>query len=55
MRNQPVVVAGEPSPAKELWLYSEGKNEPYLHLLDGNCECFFCESQIRRIIYPVAA
>lgn len=54
MENNVIFSATEKKPVKELWLI-EGTCEPYLHMLDGNCNCRYCESKIRYIIYPVAA
>jgi hypothetical protein len=46
--------ATETRPSNGLWLV-EGASKPYLHMLDKNCNCRYCESKIRYIIYPVAA
>ena len=52
---QAVLRAERPSPVKSLWLHEEGTAEPYMHIIDGECDCKACEGKIRRIIFPCAA
>ncbi|MGE0407384.1 MAG: hypothetical protein AB7O65_13895 [Candidatus Korobacteraceae bacterium] len=35
-----------------LWLATDEATEPYLHQLDGDCDCKSCESRKSRIILP---
>ena len=35
-----------------LWLVTEETAEPYLHQLDGECDCKSCESKKSRIVLP---
>jgi hypothetical protein len=51
MEKQNVTPGAErPLPVKAIWIDSDGTPEPYLHYLDGDCDCPSCESKIRRII-----
>ncbi len=55
MENSLVVNAGASAPVKVIWLHPDGEPKPYLHTVDGDCDCKSCESKIRRIILPYAA
>jgi hypothetical protein len=56
MANTDAVIPGAlASGKKALWLHPEGTKKPYLHIIDGECACEYCKSNIRHIIYPVAA
>jgi hypothetical protein len=54
MEQQVVVPAPMPT-VKSIWLHPEGTSQPYMHIVDGACECQTCISKIRRIILPYAA
>ena len=51
MENKSVVPGAErPLPIKAIWINADKTPEPYLHYLEGDCDCPSCESKIRHII-----
>jgi hypothetical protein len=56
MENQTVGPSAElTAPGKAIWIHVDGQSKPYMHVVDGVCECPTCESKIRHIILPYAA
>jgi hypothetical protein len=55
MENKTAVITEASASVKALWLHPEGTAEPYMHIIDGKCDCKTCESKIRHIIFPCAA